>query len=67
MRGEMKMTDLYTKIVLTVIAVAACISVFQNMHRVPAYPEGDIQKVQICDKYGECAFIENLALRVTND
>ena len=32
------MTDLYTKVVLTVIAAALCVSVFQNMNVVnPAF------------------------------
>ena len=50
------MTDLYTKVMLTVIAAALCVSIFQNMNVVnPAFAAGDqIHKITICDNKGSC-------------
>jgi len=50
------MTDLYTKVVLTVIAAALCVSVFQNMNVAkPAFAASDqIHKITICDTKGSC-------------
>ena len=50
------MTDLYTKVVLTVIAAALCVSVFQNMNVAsPAFAASDqIHKITICDTKGRC-------------
>ena len=52
------MTDLYTKVVLTLIAAALCVSVFQNMKVVsPAFAASDqVHKIAICDSSGlKCA------------
>ncbi len=68
-------TDRYTKVVLTVIAIALVCTVVQNasapVHAQPA----EIQKVQICDALGGCANliphkqfgIPSLSLSVTNE
>ena len=50
------MTDLYTKVVLTVIAAALSVSALQNLNMVkPAFAAGDqIQKITICDTNGNC-------------
>ena len=54
------MTDLYTKVVLTVIAAALCVSIFQNMNLVnPAFAAGNqVHKIAICEDDGSrCASI----------
>ena len=61
------MTDLYTKIVLTVIAAALSVNVLISLEFVgPAHAASGIMKVEICDKYGDCANVSSRALRVTN-
>ena len=48
------MTDLYTKIMLTIVAAALCVNAFQNMNLVnPAYAAaGGVQRIAICDANG---------------
>ena len=47
------MIDLYTKVILTVIAVALSVNVFVQLEFVgPAHAAGGIQKVMICDRSG---------------
>jgi hypothetical protein len=61
-------TDLYTKAVLTVIALA--LSAIALQHAIPsALAQSGVQKVVICDSiYGDasCARISGGALRVSN-
>ena len=51
------MIDKYTKAVLTVIAVCLCLITAQNFNIVPSAQASDhnIQKVVICDLFGDCA------------
>jgi hypothetical protein len=57
MEGSM---DRYTKVVLTVIAVALVVIAFQNSGVLPAYAQsGGQMKVQICDEYGYCARVSS--------
>ena len=50
------MIDRYTKAVLTVIAVCLCLITAQNFNIVPsAEASGNIQRVVICDLFGDCA------------
>ncbi|MDG2403399.1 MAG: hypothetical protein P8M25_00120 [Paracoccaceae bacterium] len=59
------MTDLYTKVVLTIIALALSINVLVNLEFVgPALAASGVQKVQICDFMDECAIVYNGALKV---
>jgi hypothetical protein len=48
------MIDLYTKIMLTVIASALVAIAIQNVVN-PASAQLGLQKVQICDVLGDCA------------
>ena len=54
------MNDTYSKIMLTIIAVALSINAFQNLNVVnPAHAAGGVQKVAICDKLGSvCARVD---------
>ena len=60
------MIDRYTKTVLTVIAVCLCLITAQNFNIVPSAEASgnDIQKVQICDFEGACAYTRAGALHV---
>ena len=59
------MIDRYTKAVLTVIAVCLCLITAQNFNIVPSATSGkEIQKVQICDFEGACAYTRAGALHV---
>ena len=52
------MIDLYTKVILTVIAVALSVNVFVQLEFVgPVHAAGGVQKVQICDSNHACASI----------
>ena len=62
-RGIIMQIDKYTKTVLTVIAVALTALVLQNSIGVAVASSG-IQKVQICDYSGDCAYIRDHALKV---
>ena len=60
------MIDLYTKVILTVIAVALSVNVFVQLEFVGSvHAAGGVQKVQICD-HDECAFVRNNSLQVIN-
>jgi len=62
------MIDLYTKVILTVIAVALSVNVFVQLEFVgPAHAAGGIQKVMICDRSGsgsDCAKVKYGQLHV---
>ena len=61
------MIDLYTKVILTVIAVALSVNVFVQLEFVgPVHAAYEVQKVQICDYTNECAFVRNNSLQVIN-
>ena len=62
-------TDLYTKAVLTVIALALSVIAVRSSLPSAFAQNGGIQKVVICDSlYSEvqCARVSGYALRVTN-
>jgi hypothetical protein len=50
------MNDIYSKIMLTIIAAALCVNAFQNMNLVqPAFANAEqIHKITICDTDGSC-------------
>jgi hypothetical protein len=57
-------TDLYTKAVLTVIALA--LSSIALQHAIPsAFAQSGIQKVIICESENSCATLDGIALRVS--
>ena len=63
------MTDLYTKIVLTVIAAALSVNVLISLDFVgPAHASSRVQKVVICDEHwaNGCAGIFAGQLKVSN-
>ena len=61
------MIDHYTKVILTVIAVALSVNVFVQLEFVgPVHAAGGIQKVMICDRIDECALVTNRSLQVIN-
>ena len=69
MKGEIEMTDLYTKIVLTVIAAALSVNVLISLEFVgPAHAASGVQKVVICDEHwaSGCAGIINGRLKVSD-
>jgi hypothetical protein len=53
------MNDTYSKIMLTIIAVALSINAFMNLNIVnPAHAAGGVQKIAICNDMGtQCAKI----------
>ena len=61
------MNDTYSKIMLTIIAVALSINAFQNLNVVnPAHAAGGVQKVAICNAGGDkCARIAQNNFRVS--
>ena len=60
------MIDLYTKVILTVIAVALSVNVFVQLEFVgPVHAADGVQKVQICDPF-DCAKIKLGQLQVYN-
>ncbi|XAT57796.1 hypothetical protein GN241_10770 [Rhodobacteraceae bacterium IMCC1335] len=60
------MIDLYTKVILTVIAVALSVNVFVQLEFVgPVHAADGLQKVQICDQFG-CANVKYGQLAVSN-
>lgn len=62
------MIDLYTKVILTVIAVALSVNVFVQLEFVgPAHAAGGIQKVQICGLESRCAEVKAGELWVNAD
>jgi len=57
-------TDLYTKAVLTVIAIA--LSAIALQHTIPsAFAQNNLTKVIICETSYNCASVENSGLRVS--
>ena len=64
------MIDIYTKAVLTVIAVCLCLITAQNFNFIPsAQANVGIPKVQICNWNGDrCAFVDDYdQLHVSSD
>ena len=65
------MNDTYSKIMLTIIAVALSINTFQSLNVVnPAHAEEEfMQKIRICDFVDEmrCARVDNGHLLVKTD
>ncbi|MDX2210922.1 MAG: hypothetical protein SFV20_11270 [Sphingopyxis sp.] len=60
------MTDRYTKCVLTIIAIFLGVIAIENVVSAPAIAQnGAPVRVQICDSKGDCAFISNSRLWVT--
>ncbi|MGA9137924.1 MAG: hypothetical protein WBZ39_08325 [Methylovirgula sp.] len=52
------MVDRYTKIVLTVIALALVVLTIQN-DLAPLHAQAALQRVQICNEVGQCAAISS--------
>ena len=64
------MIDLYTKVILTVIALALSVNVFVQLEFVgPVHAAGGIQNVMICDRSGlghDCAKVVYGQLHVSD-
>jgi hypothetical protein len=60
-------TDLYTRVVLTVIAVSLSVIALQQSVK-PAYAQNSYQKVIVCNPYGtkvsDCASVTSGSLQV---
>ena len=55
------MVDRYTKVCLTVIAVSLAVIGLRGLPMVdPAWAQGGIQKIAICDEKGDCTRIGGL-------
>lgn len=51
---ELVMVDTYTKICLTVIAVSLAVIGFRGLPMIdPAYAQGGVQKIAICERDGK--------------
>jgi len=57
MTREAATFDLYSKIILTVIALSLAAIAVENLVR-PVMAQPTIQKVQICNDIGECAALQ---------